>query len=151
MRRSQQVPTSLTCYIRAENETGFWISMRQTWWRIIKVKPPGIQMKSGQCPHKWQKQARMFYACVCAAAGSNVIYTWTDSSRTYIRNMIQIHISVPVTSNLCDVTAARARAAVAFRHKNLHSAAGLHLKSHTERRCQCLCQRWRFLAVCVMR
>lgn len=42
--------------------------------------------------------------CVPAAAGSSVIHTGTDSSTTYIRHTIQIHISVPFISGLCDVT-----------------------------------------------
>lgn len=47
--------------------------------------------------------------CVCmyTAAGRSVIHIGTDSSRTYIRHTIQIHISIPFTSDLCDVTVAQ--------------------------------------------
>lgn len=45
--------------------------------------------------------------CVCCftAAGSRVIHIGRDSSRTYVRHTIQIHISVTVVSDMRDVTA----------------------------------------------
>lgn len=53
--------------------------------------------------------------CVChffPAAGSIVIHIGDDSSRTYVRRTIQIHIGVTVVSDMCDVTAAQVPAAV---------------------------------------
>lgn len=46
------------------------------------------------------------------AAGSIVIHIGEDSSRTYVRCTLQIHISVTVVSDMRDVTAAQVPAAV---------------------------------------
>lgn len=66
------------------------------------------------------------------AAGSSVIHSGTDSSRTYIRHTIQFHISVPFNSDLCDVTVAQVLATM--RTQKPASSQIDHFQCHRNRK-----------------